>query len=92
MAALEVYADTYRALGYDLPAAIEAYTLAMAEFVTTEDEPAPAAASLVEVIVRYHEGQFVIVPSPLKPETQPLPKDPKYYKSATDREAVEAEA
>lgn len=88
MAALEIYADTYRALGYDLAAAIAAYTAELELFATSEGDPAPAADALVDRIVRQHDGLFVIVPAPATPEQQPLPRDPRYYRSPAERRAI----
>lgn len=91
MAALEIDVQTYQLLGYDLQTEIDAYNLALADHANTIDVPAPTTTSLVEGIVKHHDGLFVIVPSPAKAEMQPLPKDAKYYKSTAERAKVEAE-
>jgi hypothetical protein len=81
----EIDFDSYRALRYDLQVAIDTYTEAIAAHASTVGVAAPTATSLVEGIVKRHDGLFVIVANQPEPEKQPLPKDNKYYKSATDK-------
>jgi hypothetical protein len=88
MAAYEIIVETYQALAYDLQAAIDKYTADLEAHKHTVGEPAPGATSLVERIVKTHEGLFVIVQAPAAPEKQPLPTDPKYYKSEAEQEAI----
>jgi hypothetical protein len=92
MAALEIIADTYQMLTYDLQTAIDQYTTALAAHADTVGEAAPGTTMLVETIVKHHDGLFVIVQAPAAPEKQPLPTDPKYYKSKADQLAIAAQA
>jgi hypothetical protein len=85
MAALEIYADSYQALGFDLPAAIATYQAELAAFAATENQPAPAADPLVVRIVKEHDGQFLIVMPPLPVEPTALPRDRQFYRLPTER-------
>jgi hypothetical protein len=85
---MEIYVSTYRALDYDLAAAITDFTAALTEFSKTTGVPAPTAPTLVEQIVRVYDGQFVIVPNPPPHVPQLLPKDPKLYRSASEQEEI----
>ena len=85
MPALEIYAETYQALAYDLQAAIDEYTAALPDHSATVGQAAPAAPSIVEAIVKNHGGLWVIVPAPEPPPKQPLPQDPKYYRSRSEQ-------
>jgi hypothetical protein len=89
---LEIFADTYQALAFDLPAAIATYQAELDAFATTEGVPAPSASSLVEGIVKHHDGKFVIVPPPPVPDKQPLPRDPSYYRTPAEQADVIAAA
>jgi hypothetical protein len=91
MAALEIIADTYQALTYDLQGAIDQYTIELAAHASTVGVAAPGATMLVEAIVKHHDGLFIIVPSPAAPEKQPLPKDAKYYRSPEERAKLTGE-
>jgi hypothetical protein len=89
---LEIFADTYQALAFDLPAAIATYQAELAAFAETEGEPSPLVHSLVEQIVKQHGGQFVIVAPPAPADPQPLPRDPAYYRSPAERDRIIAKA
>jgi hypothetical protein len=87
MSAYEIDVQTYQALGYDLQAAVDTYTVDLAAHAQTEGVAAPGATSLVETIVKFYGGLWVIVPypAPTVPERMPLPKDPKYYRSKDEQ-------
>jgi hypothetical protein len=90
--ALEIYADTYQAMTYDLQAAVDEYKTALAAFNSTEEVPAPIAkTALVARIVRENASQFVIVERPAMIPDQPLPTDlTKYRSSAEQARIIEA--
>jgi hypothetical protein len=92
MAVYELYVDTYRVLPYDLQTEIDAYADALEAHKTTVDVPAPTTYSLVETIVKQYDGEFVLVPIPVtEPQPKnPLPKDPKYYRSKAERTKIMA--
>lgn len=80
----EISFEAYQLLPYDLQEEIDKYTLALEAHASTEGQAAPAADTIVENIVKFHGGAFVIVAPPPKAELRPLPADPKYYKSKED--------
>lgn len=86
----EIWASSYQALTYDLQAAIDEYTAALTSHALTVGVAAPTATSMVENIVKHHDGLFVIVSDPQPAEQQPLPANPKYYKSKADQIAIKA--
>jgi hypothetical protein len=87
---LEMYAQSYLSLGFDLSAAIDAYTLELEQFNTTENEPAPSAHVMVEIIVKQHGGEFVIVPDPEPNPVEPelLPTDPSLYRTPDEQAQI----
>ena len=86
----EMWADEYQGLGYDLQAAIDKYKADMLAHAKTIGIAAPTTHGLVEAIVKYHDGLFVLVADPPPLEKQPLPTDPKYYKTKADQVAIAA--
>lgn len=49
-----------RALGFDLEAAVQSFRQQVEDHALTVDVPAPTAHPVVEQIVRFHGGEFVI--------------------------------
>jgi len=87
----EITSEVYQFLGYDLQAAVDKYTADLAAHALTEGVAAPAVPTTVEAIVKSHGGLWVIVAPPTEAAPkQPLPKDPKFYRSAEEQKAIVA--
>lgn len=85
---MEIYSDTYTAIGYDLSAAIAEYQAALEALA--EDEPGPGSPSaLVVRIVKEHGGEFVIIPPPPAVEPQSLPTDSTFYRSPAEQAQIQ---
>jgi hypothetical protein len=80
VAAYEIVIDSYQALGFDLEAAVADFQVKLVAHAATIGVAAPTAHGVVETIVRYHDGEFVIVPAPPPPPLTPLPKNLALYR------------
>lgn len=81
------------ALGFDLTAAVAAFTIALDHHASTINEPAPTAHPIIEAIVRGHDGSFVVSDDD-EPEQSPLTRIPKaeIWRRLTEEEAEVVDA